>query len=143
MRTRVSATSELVYPVLVVYRDALCAEGTEESLTTTTSIALRKGFFDELKIIDSDGRQYVVTKARKLHGVGPFWGYSIFLNRWIRVALDLCSSGEILSVDEVRRLVLHNFQNWHGWQTRDDFEELMAAVERASTIAEIICLVGS
>ncbi len=138
-----SATSELVYPVLVLYRDTLCAERTEDFLTTTTSIALRKGFFDELKIIDSNGRQYVVTKARKLHGVGPFWGYSILLNRWIRVALDLRSSGETLSVDEVRRLVLHDFQSSPNWQTRDDFEELMAAVERASTIAEIICLVAS
>lgn len=138
-----SATSELVYPVLILYRDMLCAERSEESLTTTTSIALRKGFFDELKIIDSNGRQYVVTKASKLHGVGRFWGYNIFLNRWIRVALNLRSSGEILSVDEVRRLVLHNFQSWHGWQTRDDFEELMAAVERASMITEIIGLVVS
>lgn len=143
MGTRMFATSELVYPVLVLYRDTLYAEETEDFLTKTTSVALRKGLFNESKIIDSNGRQYIVTKARKLHGVGPFWGYNIFLNRWIRVALDLRSSGETLSVDGVRSLVLNDFQNSPNWQTRDDFQELLAAVERASTIAEIIGLVAS
>jgi hypothetical protein len=48
-----------------------------------------------------------------------------------------------LSVDEVRGLVLRDFRNWHGWQTRDDFEKLKTAVEKASTVGEVIRLVTS
>jgi hypothetical protein len=115
----------------------LCGEKTEEFLTTTTALALRAGFFNGLRVIDSNGRQYTVTKARFLHGVGRFWGYNIFLGRRIRVALDLRESGEVLSVDAVRALVLHAFQTWHGWQARGDFENLQIGVERASTVAQI------
>jgi len=81
--------SDLAYPVLFLYKDLLSDARTEEELTTTTSRALRLGFFNGLRVIDSNGRQYTVTKARFLHGVGRVWGYNIFLGRMIRVALDL------------------------------------------------------
>jgi hypothetical protein len=135
--------SDLAYPVLFLYKDALAGVRTEEALTTTTSVALRAGFFDGLRVIDSEGRQYTVTKARFLHGVGRFWGYNIFLNRRIRVAIDLLESGEVLNVDAVRGLVLREFRSWHGWQAGGDFDELQRGVERASTVGEIIRLVAS
>ncbi len=134
---------DLVYPVLFLDKDSLSGARTEESLTATTAIAFRAGFFNGLRVIDSNGRQYTVTKARRLHGVGPFWGYNIFLNRTIRVEIDLCESGEALDVEAVRHLALREFQNWHGWETRGDFDELRMGVERASTVGEIIRLVTS
>jgi hypothetical protein len=39
--------------------------------------------------------------------------------------------------------VLKDFSDWHGWETRGDFEELKAGVEKAQTVAEIIRLISS
>ncbi len=135
--------SDLAYPVLILYKDSLCGEKTEEFLTTTSARALRLGFFNGLRVIDSNGRQYTVTKARFLHGVGRFWGYNIFLGRMIRVALDLRESGEVLNVDAVRALVLHEFQSWYGWRERGDFERLQMRVKKAPTVGQIIRSVAS
>jgi len=44
---------------------------------------------------------------------------------------------------EVRRLVLKDFRDWHGWESRDYFDELKAAVEKATSVAEIIRLIAS
>jgi hypothetical protein len=112
-----------------------------ESLTTTTAAALRGGLFDMLKIIDSAGREFFVKAARKLHGVGPFWGFSIFLNQRIRVALEIEPSGTTYSAEEVRQIVSRDFKGWHGWASREDFDQLKSSVESATSSAEILRLV--
>lgn len=135
--------NDLVFPVLHIYRGSLSPARSLELLTTTTSVALRKGFFDGLTIVDSLGKEAVVQQAKKLHGVGPFWGFNVFLNRTIRVELSLQETGRILGVEEVRALVLREFQVWHGWESRGDFDELKASVENAQSVAEIIRLVSA
>ena len=60
---------------------------TVDALTTCTKVALKNGYFDDLLIVDANGVGYQVKGARKLHGVGPFFGYNIFLNQRIKVEL--------------------------------------------------------
>jgi hypothetical protein len=112
-----------------------------ESLTTTTAAALRGGLFDKLKIIDSAGSEFLVKTARKLHGVGAFWGFNIFLNQRIRVALEIESSGRTYTTEEVRQIVSRDLKSWHGWASREDFDQLKDSVERAASSAEILRLV--
>jgi len=112
-----------------------------DALTTTTAAALRGGLFDNLKIVDSSGAEHLVRSARKLHGVGRFWGYNLFLNQRIRVALDVLPTARTYTVDELRKLVMGDFKTWHGWSSRADFKQLESSVLRASSSAEILRLV--
>lgn len=135
--------NDLTFPVVCIYRGTIFTSSAVDALTRTTTAALRGGLFNGLRIVDSAGKEYTVKNARKLHGIGPLWGFNIFLNRTVRVDIEIDDNVKTLNVDEVRRLVLRDFRNWHGWESRGDFDELKAAVEMASTVAEIIRMIAS
>ena len=50
----------------------------EDDLTTCTKIAPKKGPFDDMLIVEASGKAYKVKAAKKLHGVGPFFGIRYF-----------------------------------------------------------------
>jgi hypothetical protein len=130
------------FPVLRFSQNLVGVKRTEDDLTTCTKVALKKGFFNEMLVVEESGKAYKVNGARKLHGVGPFWGYNIFLNQMIRVELLFQGNPFQITVDEVKKKVLLSFKKRHGWSTRGDFEELRESVENAKTILEIIQLLS-
>jgi hypothetical protein len=134
---------DLSYPILCFTKYGIATKKTDVELTTTFQASLDKGWFHNAEIIDSDAVKYRVGAAKKIGGVGPFLGYSLFFSRRIRVELEIDRVGDQVSTDEVRQRILKDFHNWHGWETRGDFDDLKAAVEKASTVAEIIRLVLS
>jgi len=135
--------NELTFPVVCFHRHLLRIRNDWDALVTTTTAGVKNGMFDKLLVVDSNGKAIRVKSARKLHGVGLFWGFTPMGGRRIRVELFYDGNSFPMTVDEVRNLVLGSFKNRHGWQTRDDFDELKTAVEKASTVAEIIRLVTS
>jgi hypothetical protein len=58
--------------------------------------------------------------------------------------VELEAEGEpaIISLEELKTLILKSFRERHGWSTRGDFEELPKRVREAGTIGEIIELLG-
>jgi hypothetical protein len=131
----------LAFPVLC-FNDALViVMGTREELTTATKAGLASGWFDDLRIVGSNDVAVTIKTARKLRGVGPFGGYNIFLNQRIQVELEPAGTPEPIDVSEVRERTLRSLEQWHGWQSRGDYEELRAGVEQARSVGEIIQLV--
>lgn len=135
--------SDLKFPVICIYKNTIVTFRTQDELTSTTTAALRSDLFYGLRIVDSSGKEYTVKNVEKLQGIGPFWGYNVFLNRTVRIDLEINDDPKALSVDDVRRLVIGDFQEWHGWKTRENFNKLKSAVEKAPTVAEIIRLICS
>ncbi len=107
------------------------------ALTRNTAVGLKQGFYDGLRIVDSRGKWFGVRSARKLHGIGRFGGFNIFLNQRIRVALDLEDENRTASVEEVRGIVLADFQAWDGWRSRGDFDLLVRRVQESKTVPEL------
>src|ERR1041384_1759054 len=111
----------------------------QESLTTCNRVALRRGgYYSDLWLVDSTQRKFKVAAAKKLYGIGLFWGYNIFLNQRIRVELMFSDDSKEISLDEVKGAVFKSFRNWHGWGSSDTFDELQAKVKAASSIAELV-----
>lgn len=135
--------NDLHFPIICFWRHLFRIEKTAESFTTTTKAGLKNRMFENVLVIGSNGQAASVKSAKKLHSIGPFWGFNIFLNQRIKVELFFEGEPFVISVDDVRKRVLSSFRKWHGWQTRDDFDELKTAIEKASTVAEIIRLVTS
>lgn len=133
--------NDLHYPVLCFTKYGVSTKKTDAELTTTFQASLDKGWFRNAEIVDSTAAKYRVADAKKVSGVGPFWGYSLFFSRRIRVELLIEKVADEVPTDEVRQRILKDFRNWHGWESRGDFEELRAAVEKAPTVAEVIRLV--
>jgi hypothetical protein len=130
---------DLSYPVLGVFPNgALKIAATPAYLTTYTSRGLKRGHFNDLRLVDSQSKWYRVRSAHKLHGVGRFGGYSIFFNQWIRVGLDLEDEHREASLEDVKGIVLKDFDSWDGWRSRGDFDVLMRRVKGARTIPELL-----
>jgi hypothetical protein len=126
------------FPVLCFWRDLIRIRRSWELLTTTTRAGIKNGMFRDLLLVDSDGLAVRVKDAHKLHGVGLFRGYNIFLNQRIKVKLELSGDPFRMQLDDVRQMVLKSFQSRRGWSSRDDFDELKASIENARSIPEII-----
>ncbi len=112
-----------------------------EELEQCTMPALRNGFFNDLFLIDSDGKALQISEARKLRGVGPFFGFNIFLNQRIQVALIASGHEKMVGVEEVRRLVLSAIRGKQKWNSAGGSDELVANVDRAQSISEIAAMV--
>ena len=132
----------LRFPVLCFSQNLALVTQTEEDLTTCSKVGLRNGYFDNLLLVDSSGRGVRVKGAKKLHGIGPFWGYNMFLNQTIKVELIVAGEPFKVSLEEVKERVLDSFKKWHGWEARGDFEELRERITNAKTIPEIIRLLS-
>ena len=131
--------NDLTFPVLCFSQNLVRVSQTVDALTTCSRPALRKGgYYSNLFLVDSAGTGLRVTGAEKLHGVGPFWGYNIFLNRRIRVRLNIDNVSIMVRLAEVKQRVLNSFEQWHGWSSRGDFDNLKASIEKATSIPEII-----
>ena len=130
-------TDLLRYPVLEFSKGMIFAARSVEELEQCTKPALRSGFFKDLLLIDSGGRSLKIAGARKLRGVGPFFGFNIFLNQKIQVALTTSGPERIVGVEEVRQLVLSAIRGKQEWSSMENSDELVAIVRRAQSISEI------
>lgn len=135
--------SDLVFPVICFDRHLLRIRTDWDTLVTTTTAGVKNGMFDNILVVDSNGKAIRVKSAQKLHGVGLFWGFNPMVGRRIKVELIFDGEPFTTTVDDVRTRILDSFRKRHGWQTRGDFDELKSSVEKASTVAELIRLVTS
>ena len=127
---------ELRYPALsFLANGALTVVASSEQLTRNTRRGLKKGYYNGLRLVDMSGRWFGIRSARKLHGLS---GYSLLLNQWIRVDLDVEDIHQQANVEEVRQMVLKDFEAWDGWESRGDFDELVRGVREARTIPELL-----
>jgi len=134
---------DLTYPVLGVFRNgSLKIAATPAYLTTYTMRGLRRGHFDNLRIVDSRSNWFRVRSARRLHGVGRFGGYNLFFNQWIRVQLEIEDEHREATVEEVKDLVIKDFDAWDGWKSRGDFDVLVRRVRGARTVPELLSVLA-
>ena len=109
-------------------------------LNECTSFALRRGFFKNQLLVDASGRSVMVQSATKLHGIGPFWGYNIFLNQRIRVQL-VAQAAASLSLEAVRTKTLKALEGRQQWDAGADIDELREKISGAHSIRDIATLV--
>jgi hypothetical protein len=131
------------FPAACFNQTTVYVAPTAESATVCTRAALAGGWYDGLLVVGSNSVAVRIKNARKLHGVGLFWGYNIFLNQRIRVELVVEEKGLNLSLEEVKTLVFASFRKRYGWRTRGDFKDLCAWVKEAKSVAEIITALTS
>lgn len=130
---------DLTYPVLGVFAGGgLKIASTTVYLTTYTARGLRRGHFNNLRLVDSRSKWFRVRSASKLHGLGRWGGYNIFFNQWIRVTLDIEDEHREASLDEVRTIVLADVDAWDGWKSRGDFDVLLKRVKGARSVPDLL-----
>jgi hypothetical protein len=100
-------TSDLVYPLILIGTSGdihVCID--EDWLTTMNRTTLKSGGYNGCVIVDSEGRWAKVEDTVFVSGKGSFWGYTIFMDRIIRVELLLSHKAVETSLDDVKQRVL-------------------------------------
>lgn len=131
------ALSSLAFPVLRFVGGMVFPASSSDDARTCSKTALKKGFFRHQLIVDSEGTTAIVRGARKVRGVGPFWGYNLFLNQRILVALD-AEIGPSMSLEEARSKVLRALRGPQRWDSADTYEGLVAEVTQAPSVAALV-----
>lgn len=143
MQQGINSTNQVIasleYPVLVFAQGTVFPKRSAEEATRCTKVALKRGYFSGQVLIDSTGTLLEIEGARKLHGIGPLWGYNIFLNQRLRVELITEESTSSVDIDEVKKRVLKALRGplWNGGA---DVPELVLKVRNAKSIAEVTVL---
>jgi hypothetical protein len=108
-----------------VYRDA-------NELSTCTSYALKRGFFDKLQIVDSAGRLFDIAGTRRIGRARQSISLRALLNPQVRVELDLRLL-RVLEPSEVRDRIRAGMRSWG-----EDVDELLGAANTELSIAELV-----
>ena len=138
-----ASISDLNFPVIYFNKYTFYVEPDANKLTVTTKAGIKNKLYENLTIIDSSGKLYKVKSARKLHGVGPLWGYNIFLNQKIKVELDFSPTVKEASIEELKKMVFKNFEkDRHFWESRDDLSELKEMVSSTESMSSLIHKLG-
>jgi hypothetical protein len=82
-------------------------------------------------------------ECQKLRGMGRLFGFNIFLNQRIQVALTASGPVQIIGIEEVRQLVKSAIRGKQQWDSMEDFDEFTAIIDRAQTISEITAAVAA
>lgn len=129
----------LRFPVLSFSNPSIIEVVTSMSeLTTCTSKALKDGYYTNLKVVDVELNEFTVESARKIRPIDSVWNYIFFLNQKIRVELVVPNLPRKITLDDLKKLVSESFSSWHGWSSRDDFNELKRKVRDAKSVELII-----
>jgi len=132
------AVDAIEFPVLCFCKRTIRVEENAESLTTKSLSALNKRDLDGMFLVDSDGRKFTVLSATPAQE-NRFWeGFGLLFNIKVKVRLEIREDNEGLPLKQVSDLVLNYIDEWHGFSTRDDFEELREQVQSATSIAKIM-----
>jgi hypothetical protein len=136
---------ELTYPCLCVHRKLIFTVENQWDLVGATADGHRTGILDELKIVDSLGREFIVEPPPKLSPINMFIGKlraKLTRRRPRATPLTLTPTGKSLTVYQIRQLLIIDSQR-QGPVNRVRSKELSEKIDAAKTPAEILRLIAS
>lgn len=129
------------FPVLGFNQDVIVVHKTYDELTTATKGGVKGGWYDGLLIVGANSVAIKAKGGKKLHGVGRFWGYDVFLDQRIRVGLEFNGSPFEISLDAVKNEVHRSLtKEYDFWSSGGSVPRLRAQVNQAESVVEIIRL---
>ena len=139
------------FPVAALYDGDMIVFETFDCMTVCAKSDLKAaqhGPYAKATILDSEGMAWEMDGARKLHGVGPLWGYNIFFNQTIRVQPTIVGAPRQAEINTVKREVIKRLRKpdavtlhlakfcttiEHG-----EAQRTVPLIEAASSVREII-----
>lgn len=111
------SVSDLRFPIIAITQSgAITVHVNRNTLEVGHTKMLRRGWYREMTLIDSNGESYKVAKYSPVRGEGTFWGFSLIYSRRVRIELTL-NSHQTLSLAEVKRTVCDGMtRDPHMWE---------------------------
>ena len=133
---------DLTFPVIAFSKDGTILVARKmEDLTTCTPKALKNGYYDRLRILTVDGRQFVVKAATKFATSKPWWRPPLSFSL-VTVDLQIEENGRA-TLEELKRLLLKAFKADRAiWEESLDYSEFAAEVNKCRSFREVTDYVG-
>lgn len=130
----------LKYPVIAIGKgQVLHFARSAKDLTTCSSKGLKNGYYNNLKIIDSAGKCFLVIKAEKTDTIGPFWGFSLLMGQRLSVKLYFNNQEENILLDNFKALILNLLnKDKYFWNSDGLLMNRKEFVQNAESHSEII-----
>lgn len=101
-----SFAEECIFPTIVLQKGSVIVYEELDGLTLCSMSDVKagsQGRFAHSHIVDCAGHEWVMEGAKVVSGVGPLWGYNLFLNRRVRVLPCILSGPSIADFAAVKR----------------------------------------
>lgn len=132
---------QMQFPVLCITKKYSRVEKSLDAFQVTTAAGLKNGIYKNITVIDSSGMVFKVKDAKKLHGVGLFGGYNLFLNQKIKVSIEFEDYTENLSIDDFKEKIWKQVKKEeYFWSSAWDMNELKSEINKAEKFEEIMNL---
>jgi hypothetical protein len=109
------------------------------NLTSCNKLGLKKGYYNELEIVDSTGNLFIVNKAVKTGTRGCFWGYDIFLNQKIQVSLELKDVVKQIALNDLKSKTWNMIEKNMGfWDSGGNCNQIRKMILKTESIPSLI-----
>lgn len=131
---------KIKYPIIAFSNGAVIYLARHEAdLTICSKRGFDNGFYNDLKIIDSDGNSFDVHGANKVGYGGFLWGFSLKYGQRVRIELILSDSYKDISIEDFKEKVLKQIKkDKHFWNAGGNFENLVLTIKDGKSYNEII-----
>jgi hypothetical protein len=136
-------------PVLEFSQGEVFTQRLTGSIRQCTRLGYKKGYYNNLVIVDSDGRRFTVLGARVLRTIPPTWSLGGTLNHLLgpRLEVEMNFAPEpptVLTLDEVKSMIFDCIErNSDFWdEMSDDFDEFRNRLARARSLQQVFTILG-
>lgn len=132
--------TQLCFPAIVLPRDSMPCLVRDEKQFLVWPVSAFKAGLEGMEIVDSTGAKYVVVGAHKNGYPKPFFGFNLLCERVLCVRFDLSKTHEILSADQLRRLLPAAIGKALTQAADEDFEidEATQAIADGDSILDVM-----
>ena len=117
-------------------------ELTNKTFGKCTSISLKKGYFDGMVLLDSNGKRYEVNRVIAASPLNSIWCWPLefltYSSRRLKADLDIEQVSQ-LSIDECKNLVIKTVnEQEYSWESGVGVKAISRDVDAATSIEAII-----
>lgn len=140
MDTSILDFSEVAFPIVALsVNTGLSFHRNTDDILHCSKYSLKKGAYNDLRIIDSNGKLYRVIKAEKIGTVGSFWGYDIFLDQALCVQLIARSTPEEISLADLKNEISNAMNSDKDiWNATGTLSRDLRSIQKAVSHDELL-----
>jgi len=135
------------FPALRVGQNLVQSIDSLDRINEWSNLALKKGFYKGLSLIDSVGHEFQIIGARKIRMLSPKPAFGSILgyltgNPHFQVELIFAPGPPVrLSLEQVKQIIFDSFRKEkYSWEAMIDFDEFRGKVSAATSTKEILAI---
>ncbi len=130
---------KISYPVIAIKKKVLFPMRDKADLYSCNNIAFKKGWFKNLKFVDSDGYLFTVKSAEKIKNNFFLAIIRSIVNPKFPVDLIFTKNVEKVSLENCKKMIIRTIEaDKYFWESGGNYDEIIDEITNALHIHELI-----